>query len=114
MVDFLGKIGKDDHQGNTAKKILELLWNLAHTPQLSTAMIELALDAHSSILIESTSARESEKKAYIAKCVDDIKKVSACMHVCVCVHVRTSTYLCVVHAHKYVSGSISRRKILKL
>lgn len=75
MVDFLGKIGKDDHQGNTAKKILELLWNLAHTPQLSTAMIELALDAHSSILIESTSARDSEKKAYIAKCVDDIKKV---------------------------------------
>ena len=76
LVDFLGKIGKDDHQGNTAKKILELLWNLAHTPQLSTAMIELALDAHSSILIESTSARDSEKKAYIAKCVDDIKKVS--------------------------------------
>ena len=46
-------------------------------------MIELALDAHSSILIESTSARDSEKKAYIAKCVDDIKKV-----LCVCVHVR--------------------------
>jgi len=38
-------------------------------------MVELALDAHSSILIESTSARDSEKKAYIAKCVDDIKKV---------------------------------------
>ena len=75
LVDFLGKIGKDDHQGNTAKKILDLLWGLAHTPQLSTAMVELALDAHSAILIESTSARDSEKKAYISKCVEDIKKV---------------------------------------
>ena len=46
-------------------------------------MIELALDAHSSILIESTSARDSEKKAYIAKCVDDIKKV-LCVRVCAC------------------------------
>ncbi|XP_065904481.1 ubiquitin carboxyl-terminal hydrolase 24-like isoform X2 [Dysidea avara] len=78
LVDFLGKIGKDDHQGNTAKKILDLLWGLAHTPQLSTAMVELALDAHSAILIESTSARDSEKKAYISKCVEDIKK-SVCV-----------------------------------
>ena len=62
-------------------------------------MIELALDAHSSILIESTSARESEKKAYIAKCVDDIKKVCVCvrarvcMQVYVCVHVRVRMWM---------------------
>ena len=56
-------------------------------------MIELALDAHSSILIESTSARDSEKKAYIAKCVDDIKKV-LCARVRVCV---VSFFMCALN-----------------
>lgn len=35
----------------------------------------MALDAHSSILIESYSMKESERRTYIGKCVDDIKKV---------------------------------------
>ena len=38
-------------------------------------MVELALDAHSSILIDSYHTKDAEKKTYIAKCVEDIKKV---------------------------------------
>ena len=38
-------------------------------------MVELALDAHSSILIESYSMKESERRTYIGKCVEDIRKV---------------------------------------
>ena len=59
-------------------QILELLWRLAHLPQLSREMVELALDSHSSILIDSYHTKDAEKKTYIAKCVEDIKKVHSC------------------------------------
>ena len=39
-------------------------------------MIELALEAHSSILVDSYHTKETEKRAYISKCVEDIRKVS--------------------------------------
>ena len=44
-------------------------------PNISREMLELALDAHSSILIESYHTKESERKTYINKCVEDIRKV---------------------------------------
>ena len=56
-------------------QILDLLWNLAHLPHISREMVELALEAHSSILIESYSMKEGERKSYIGKCVEDIRKV---------------------------------------
>lgn len=57
-------------------QILELLWNLAHLPQSSKVMMELALDAHASILMDSSLTNEAEKRNYIEKCVKDIRKVS--------------------------------------
>ena len=56
-------------------QILELLWGLAHLPQLSREMVDLALEAHSTILIDSYHTKEAEKRTYISKCVDDIRKV---------------------------------------
>lgn len=56
-------------------QILELLWSMAHTPQLSPEMAEQALDAHCSILVDSTHSKDAERKVYIGKCVEDIKKV---------------------------------------
>ena len=44
-------------------------------PQLSREMVELALDSHHSILIESFHTKDSDKRYYIGKCVEDIKKV---------------------------------------
>ncbi len=38
-------------------------------------MVELALESHSSILIDSTHTKEVEKRAYIGKCVDELRKV---------------------------------------
>ena len=38
-------------------------------------MVELALEAHSSILVESFHTKEAEKRIYISKCVEDIRKV---------------------------------------
>lgn len=57
-------------------QILELLWNLAHLPQSSRVMVELALEAHASILIDSSHTKEAEKRNYIVKCVEDIRKVT--------------------------------------
>ena len=48
---------------------------MAHTPQLSPEMAEQALDAHCSILVDSTHSKDVERKVYIGKCVEDIKKV---------------------------------------
>ena len=76
LLELIGKIGRDDRQGKTASKILDLLWTLAHLPQLSREMVELALESHSTILIDSYHTKEAEKKSYINKCVEDIKKVS--------------------------------------
>lgn len=75
LLELIGKIGKDDRQGKTASKILELLWSLAHLPHLSREMVELALESHSTVLIDSYHTKDAEKKYYINKCVDDIKKV---------------------------------------
>ena len=78
LLELIGKIGRDDRQGKTASKILELLWSLAHLPQLSREMVELALESHSTVLLDSYHTKEAEKKFYINKCVEDIKKV--CFH----------------------------------
>ena len=59
-------------------QILDLLWRLAHLPQLSRQMVELALESHASILIDSSHTKETEKKTYINKCVEDIRKVRMC------------------------------------
>jgi len=61
-------------------QILELLWGLAHLPQLSREMVDLALEAHSSILIDSYHTKEMEKRTYISKCVEDIRKVLTGIH----------------------------------
>lgn len=80
LLELIGKIGRDDRQGKTASKILELLWTLAHLPQLSREMVELALESHSTVLIDSYHTKDAEKKSYISKCVEDIKKVSVGWH----------------------------------
>ncbi len=56
-------------------QILDLLWNLVHLPHLGREMVELALESHSSILVESYHTKEAEKRTYMSKCVEDIRKV---------------------------------------
>ena len=56
-------------------QVLELLWDLAHLPALSTPLVEQALAEHLAILIDSNIVKEQVKKSYVVKCVDDIKEV---------------------------------------
>ena len=61
--------------GKVANKVLELLWELAHSLTLSNEMLEEALEAHSAILSDSYFIKEQTRRQYIAKCLEDIKKV---------------------------------------
>ncbi len=42
---------------------------------MSRETVELALNSHYSILIDSYHIRDQERRLYIGKCADDIKKV---------------------------------------
>jgi len=58
------------------EQVLELLWDLSHLPALSTHLIEQALEEHLAILSDSYSVKETVKRQYVVKCVEDIKKVT--------------------------------------
>ena len=57
------------------RQVLEVLWELAHRPHQSTVLIEQALEHHLGVLNDSYTVKETVKKSYVIKCVDDIKKV---------------------------------------
>ncbi|XP_059140581.1 ubiquitin carboxyl-terminal hydrolase 24-like isoform X2 [Physella acuta] len=78
LLTLIGKIGKDAKVAKTTTRVLELLWDLAHLPSLSTSLVEQALDEHHAILSDSYSVKEQVKLQYVCKCVDDIKK-GACV-----------------------------------
>ena len=59
-----------------SRQVLEVLWELAHRPHQSTVLIEEALEHHLGVLNDSYTVKETVKKSYVIKCVDDIKKVS--------------------------------------
>ncbi|KAH9492249.1 Ubiquitin carboxyl-terminal hydrolase 24 [Bulinus truncatus] len=74
LLTLIGKIGKDAKVSKTTTKVLELLWDLAHLPSLSTSLVEQALDEHHAILSDSYIVKEQIKMQYVNKCVEDIKK----------------------------------------
>ncbi|XP_013409431.2 ubiquitin carboxyl-terminal hydrolase 24-like [Lingula anatina] len=74
LLSLIGRIGKDARVPKTTTRVLELLWDLAHVPSLTTNLIEQALGEHLVILSDAYSVREQVKKNYLTKCVEDIKK----------------------------------------
>ncbi|KAL5016318.1 hypothetical protein ScPMuIL_005907 [Solemya velum] len=78
LLSLIGKIGRDARIPKTTTRVLELLWDLAHLPALSTHLTEQALGEHLTILSDSYSIKEQVKRQYVMKCVEDIKK-GACV-----------------------------------
>ncbi|GIY96412.1 ubiquitin carboxyl-terminal hydrolase 24 [Caerostris extrusa] len=62
-----------DHLLALVQDIVELLWDLAHSPAIPMNVVELALQEHFSILCE-VSHKEQIKKHYCVKCIEDIRK----------------------------------------
>lgn len=60
--------------------MLEVLWELAHLPTLPTSLVQQALEEHLGILSDAYAVKETVKRSYIIKCIEDIKKVRRQMY----------------------------------
>lgn len=61
-------------------QVLEVLWELAHLPTLPTTLVQQALEEHLGILSDAYAVKETVKRSYIIKCIEDIKKVRRMDH----------------------------------
>lgn len=57
-----------------------MLWELAHLPTLPTTLVQQALEEHLGILSDAYAVKETVKRSYIIKCIEDIKKVRRMDH----------------------------------
>ncbi|XP_039251519.2 ubiquitin carboxyl-terminal hydrolase 9X-like [Styela clava] len=74
LLELIRRLAEDDKDGVMAHKVLNLLWNLAHSEDASTEIIDQALTAHKKILDYScTQDRDGQKKRWITKAIDELK-----------------------------------------
>uniref|UniRef100_A0A671UUN3 Ubiquitin carboxyl-terminal hydrolase 24 n=1 Tax=Sparus aurata TaxID=8175 RepID=A0A671UUN3_SPAAU len=76
LLSLIGRIGREARSETTAGKVLEVLWELAHLPTLPTSLVQQALEEHLGILSDAYAVKETVKRSYIIKCIEDIKKAS--------------------------------------
>lgn len=76
LLSLIGRIGREARSETTTGKVLEVLWDLAHLPTLPTSLVQQALEEHLGILSDAYAVKETVKRSYIIKCIEDIKKAS--------------------------------------
>ncbi len=76
LLGLVGKVGKEANMMKSTQVILELLWELAHRPGLQKQLVERALAEQLTILTELTFSRDTMKRQYVLKCVQDLKEGS--------------------------------------
>ncbi|KAG9350930.1 hypothetical protein JZ751_024819, partial [Albula glossodonta] len=76
LLSLIGRIGREARSEATTCKVLEVLWDLAHLPTLPINLVQQALEEHLTILSDAYAVKETVKRNYIIKCIEDIKKVS--------------------------------------
>uniref|UniRef100_A0A8B9K721 Ubiquitin carboxyl-terminal hydrolase 24 n=1 Tax=Astyanax mexicanus TaxID=7994 RepID=A0A8B9K721_ASTMX len=76
LLSLIGRIGREARSEATTGKVLEVLWDLAHLPTLPTTLVQQALEEHLTILSDGYAVKETVKRNYIIKCIEDIKKSS--------------------------------------
>uniref|UniRef100_A0A673CCI1 ubiquitinyl hydrolase 1 n=1 Tax=Sphaeramia orbicularis TaxID=375764 RepID=A0A673CCI1_9TELE len=74
LLSLIGRIGREARSETTTGKVLEVLWELAHLPTLPTSLVQQALEEHLGILSDAYAVKETVKRSYIIKCIEDIKK----------------------------------------
>ncbi|KAF3691160.1 Ubiquitin carboxyl-terminal hydrolase 24 [Channa argus] len=77
LLSLIGRIGREARSETTTGKVLEVLWELAHLPTLPTSLVQQALEEHLGILSDAYAVKETVKRSYIIKCIEDIKKLKA-------------------------------------
>uniref|UniRef100_A0A673Y507 Ubiquitin carboxyl-terminal hydrolase 24 n=1 Tax=Salmo trutta TaxID=8032 RepID=A0A673Y507_SALTR len=76
LLSLIGRIGREARSEATTGKVLEVLWELAHLPILPTSLVQQASEEHLAILTDAYAVKETVKRCYIIKCIEDIKKSS--------------------------------------
>ncbi|XP_066267004.1 ubiquitin carboxyl-terminal hydrolase 9X-like isoform X4 [Branchiostoma lanceolatum] len=76
LLELIRRLAEDDKDGVMAHKVLNLLWNLAHSEDVPTDIMDQALSAHIKILDYSCSQvpdRDAQKTQWIDRFVDELK-----------------------------------------
>lgn len=74
LLELIRRLAEDDKDGVMAHKVLTLFWNLAHSEDVPTEIMDQALSAHIKILDYSCSQeRDAQKTIWLDKCVDELK-----------------------------------------
>ncbi|XP_025080256.1 LOW QUALITY PROTEIN: probable ubiquitin carboxyl-terminal hydrolase FAF-X [Pomacea canaliculata] len=74
LLELIRRLAEDDKEGVMAHKVLTLLWNLAHSDDVPTEIMDQALTAHIKILDYSCSQdRDAQKIQWISRFVDELK-----------------------------------------
>ncbi|XP_014223439.1 probable ubiquitin carboxyl-terminal hydrolase FAF-X isoform X1 [Trichogramma pretiosum] len=74
LLELIRRLAEDDKDGVMAHKVLMLFWNLAHSDEVPTEIMDQALSAHVKILDYSCSAeRDAQKMIWLDKCVEELK-----------------------------------------
>lgn len=75
LLELIRRLAEDDKEGIMAHKVLGLLWNLAHSEDVPTDIMDQALTAHIKILDYSCSQqdRDAQKMSWITKFVEELK-----------------------------------------
>ncbi|XP_049853945.1 probable ubiquitin carboxyl-terminal hydrolase FAF-X isoform X1 [Schistocerca gregaria] len=74
LLELIRRLAEDDKDGVMAHKVLTLFWNLAHSDDVPTEIMDQALTAHVKILDYSCSQeRDAQKTVWLDKCVEELK-----------------------------------------
>lgn len=74
LLELIRRLAEDDKDGVMAEKVLNLFWNLAHSDDTSTDLLDQALAAHVKILDYScTQYRDSQKNRWLDRCIEELK-----------------------------------------
>ncbi len=75
LLDLIRSLSEDDKEGVMANKVLDLLWNLAHSDDAPNEIIDQAIAAHIKILDYSCSSdKETQKLKCLEKCIEQLKE----------------------------------------
>jgi ubiquitin carboxyl-terminal hydrolase 9/24 len=75
LLELIRRLAEDDKDGLMAHKVLNLLWNLAHSDDVPNDIMDQALAAHVKILDYSCSQdRDAQKTEWLDKCVEELNK----------------------------------------
>ncbi|CAF4075236.1 unnamed protein product, partial [Rotaria magnacalcarata] len=73
LIELLGAIGREC-QKDSAARVLEVLWDMAHEDRISRSMLDHLLHCHLRVFSEGRSPYDALKREYCLKCMTDLQR----------------------------------------